>query len=443
MSNAIYDCVDKYKVYVTCIEPMHTGCTGDKGEVLIHPVDQTPFVQATSICGVLRSYCNKIAKESVVEQLFGGTTDNLESKIKFSDGKFDEESKLQLELRPKIQLDNAFGTMSSSEVKGTNEIKSGHKFDMQYVGAGAKFSFEIYIYGGTAEDKKLIETGLAALHAQEIQFGGQKSNGCGYVKINKLLHKHYDMTNPTERKQWINEEGLTSIEILKLDVVNHVNKYRVEILAETESELLIKGIVVEKFGKEEPKDMNIKNAEGRYIIPGSSFKGSIRNRMEMIADYMSLNPSIIYDSFGKAVETSEDGFRGNLYFRDIIVGEENKHNLRTRIRIDKFTGGVMNGGLFSQLNIYGDMTIAVHLLDDKNPDAVLGLFLLAIRDLAHKMYAIGSGQNVGKGYLTIKEIKIVDLKENTSCSLDSTFQVSGDSKIVNQCLVALKNQQVA
>ena len=61
--NFKYDKIIKYEAVAVCTQPLHIGsAVGDKEEVLIHPVDDIPFIQATSIAGVFRNYYEKINK---------------------------------------------------------------------------------------------------------------------------------------------------------------------------------------------------------------------------------------------------------------------------------------------------------------------------------------------------------------------------------------------
>ncbi|MCD7885380.1 MAG: RAMP superfamily CRISPR-associated protein [Lachnospiraceae bacterium] len=443
MSKAIYTLVDKYVVHAVCAGPMHVGGAGKKSEVLIHPVSGLPFVQATGICGVLRAYCGQIASAKEVNSLFGDTSDTAESRIRFSDGLFIRNENLRMELRPRLALDPKTGTAAAKKDAGLEESKSGQKFDMQYVGSGSELQFEIFHYDATEEETRLLLGALAALDAHEIQFGGQKSNGCGYIKIQKLLHGHYDMTRKEDRAAWIqeSEDGMEPVALAAVEKTLHSDAYEVEILAETEGELLVKGIAVEKFGKDEPKATNIKDASGRYVIPGSSVKGAIRNRMEMIAGYLGISKELVFESFGRASESENEGMRGSLRFRDVAVGDEEGRDcaLRTRIHIDKFTGGVMNGALFSELNVFGDLKLCINVADRRNAKAVTGLLLLALRDLAYKMYALGSGQSVGKGYLNVKEIHVRDLRQEKECTLNGKFELSGGREVAEACLEALRN----
>lgn len=484
MKKAVYNTIHQYVVTATCREPLHVGsASGDQGEVLIRQTSGIPFIQASSISGVLRSYCESISEKEIVRTLFGGSEDGGEGRIRVTDGEFmqgdgKKDCTLKLELRPRLKLNNATGTVAAASVKSEGKETSGQKLEMQYVGAGARFSFELYVYDENEQEKGMILRALAALNAGEIQIGGQKSNGCGYITIDSVLSNTYDMRISGERKAWI-EKTASHPETLKLpdlDESDLRNAYEITVYASTESELLVKGLTVEKFGKDAPKAENMKNAAGNYIIPGSSFKGAIRNRMEMIAAYMNAEDTLITDAFGKTSDKKESGKVGNLKFRDIVLYDENdksskettlrssavkadktaKTALRTRIRVDRFTGGVMNGALFSELNVSGRLDITVLIADRGNTEAVMGLLLFALRDLQSKKYAVGSGQNIGKGYLNIDGIRIADRRKRKEYFLNSDFKTisltktgkgvskeNGDpadgQKLLERFMAALKN----
>ena len=105
-----YDKILKYSVTAKCTEPLHIGsASGAKEEVLVHPVDDIPFIQATSIAGVFRGYYEQTYGEEKAAELFGHRrfkekTSNKntekdsehESKIRFTDGKFLNNEKLVL-----------------------------------------------------------------------------------------------------------------------------------------------------------------------------------------------------------------------------------------------------------------------------------------------------------------------------------------------------------
>ncbi len=448
-----YDTIVKYVVTAVCREPLHIGsANGDKGQVLVHPVDGIPFVQASSISGVFQTYFREVYGQQEADLIFGRQNDKnnsddsmQESRIRISDGKFcTDDSKLKLELRPRLKIDPRTGSCDSSLVQGSN-ISSGHKFEMEYIGAGAKMIFSIYLYDVRAQEK--LEHIFTAIQQQQIQFGGQKSNGCGYLQIEKLLCREFHMPNPQDRELWFREEELE--EHYYRDCLPNLGKkaaaenaYEIIITGQTE-ELLVKSAVTTDYGKEAPKYMNIQNAARDYIVPGSSFKGSIRSQMEKIAAYLQV-PGVIENAFGIAESRDEKGKSGNLYFFDTVVGnrEENDLNRIThRIHIDKFTGGVMNGSLFSEKNVFGNMEIRMRILKRNKPDSTCGLLLLALRDMAVGMVSVGSGRNVGKGFIQVEQLVIKSEDGAQAQIIFPEHKIYDPSGIFDKCLSAVREEE--
>lgn len=411
-----YNTIIKYEITACCLEPLHIGnAVGSKEEVLIHPIDEVPFIQASSISGVFRDYFTKAADKEKVEKLFGDGN----SKICFTDGRF-EETKLLLEFRPRLSINKETGTCDVSDVKGTDK-KSGHKFNMEYIGAGAKFKFSVYLYDFRYQ--KDIEDIFAALNSETIQLGGQKSNGCGYIKIENLKRISFDMTKGEDRKKWMREDVLSDQDYV--DITNSLQSkteyqkaYEIMVEGCTEGELLVKGIAVMDYeGEEEPDAMNMKNANGDYIIPGSSLKGAIRNQMEKIAAYLGKN-EVIEDTFGTISRDELQGKTGNISFFDTIIEEKKKSKNHYRIHIDKFTGGVMERALFSEQNVSGAMKLLIHIADRNSPQKSCGLLLLALRDLAIGTMSLGSGYSIGKGIMKVSAITVLEKTSNKKAVID-------------------------
>lgn len=459
-----YDRILKYSVTAKCTEPLHIGgASGSKEEVLVHPVDDIPFIQATSIAGVFRSYYEQTYGEKKAAELFGHRmfrekSDNAdtntelehESKIRFTDGKFSNDKKLILELRPRVSINKQMGTCENSVDEKTKR-QSGHKFNMEYISAGAEFTFCIYLYGANKQEEKEVEDIFSALNNEVLQFGGQKSNGCGYFKIEKLLYRDFNMTNSKDRDQWAKEDELTedSYKNLTNSLSNtkHLDAYTIKVDACTEGVLLIKSIAMSDIGngKEVPDCENIKNGKGEYIVPGSSFKGAVRAQMERIASYLDCF-ELIDDAFGQKSSTEIQGSTGNLYFFDTVIGKQ-KNDAQTlishRIHIDKFTGGVIHGGLFSEKNIAGSMSIRIAIKNNKSTDTadkVCGLLIMALRDLAIGAMSVGGGYSVGKGILSVKKI-VIEKNSNPKKRAEIDFsqkKIFDKEGIIKACLASVQ-----
>ena len=454
--------ITKYLVTAVCTQPLHIGSAlGDKEEVLVHPVDDVPFIQASGIAGILRRYYAREQGhgEEQTDGLFGArrmeegeNAAKHSSRIRISDGRFCKGS-MVLELRPRVGINPETGSCESSTVKGT-DIKAGHKFNMEYIGAGAEFEFEMYLYDDGKQEE--VEGLLAALHQEQVQLGGQKSNGCGFMKLASVKKKVFDMTSAQDRSLWAAEDELGEAEYtdilpdLELSAgEDRTDAFEVTVTGRTEGNLLVKSIAVPDCGKNAPDCMNLRNAHKDYIVPGSSLKGALRSQMEKIAGYLN-RQEIIRDTFGYKGSSQKDSKAGNIVVYDTVVGDRETNDLAElshRIHIDKFTGGVMDGGLFQEKNAAGAVNIKISIKNRNHPERTCGLLLLALRDLAIGVMNIGSGYNVGKGMIDVSEIRVKDRKNGEEAVISfgkDKGAGSGETAkgaLITRCLKAVQAQR--
>jgi hypothetical protein len=51
---SLFDRIIKYQMTAVCREPLHVGGNGGRdGGILVHPVKNVPFIQATGIAGAM------------------------------------------------------------------------------------------------------------------------------------------------------------------------------------------------------------------------------------------------------------------------------------------------------------------------------------------------------------------------------------------------------
>lgn len=406
--DSIYDRVIKYQVRAECREPLHIG-SGEKeqGEILIHPVEDCPFIPATGIAGVFREH---FTDEELRNEMFGNVNENGSdgSRIRFCDGFF-EKASVETELRPHVKIDGETGTCQSNVVKGA-AISSGQKFEIESVAAGSEFAFSVYIFEKERSYEKPFEEALEALHCGNIQFGGQKSNGCGYVKLASVKKSVYTMTDENDRKQWPKEEK--AMRDITAEITDKAEaqdqRLHFELSGKTEGAILVKAVSIADYSENAPDAQNIVNHRKEYMIPASSLKGIIRSQMEKIAVYKGMGLEIIDNIFGTCADDNSGGKRGEIKFFDCVVGnttDNDRVKAQARIHIDKFTGGVISQALFSEKPAYGSLVIRV---DMENADNYAGnaLLLMALRDLGMGILPVGSGSSIGRGYLTCDRLKI-------------------------------------
>lgn len=140
---------------------------------------------------------------------------------------------------------------------------------------------------------------------------------------------------------------------------------------------------------------------GRAVLPGSSVKGVVRARAEAVAEFIGLKSTFTEALFGRGASASDDGKQGEVKFKDILLDQEKPYR-QSRIRIDRFTGGVMRGGLFCEEPVSGALRTQITV---PNHPAACGLMLYVLRDLGLGLYTLGSGGGIGRGYLNLERVE--------------------------------------
>ena len=434
--------ITKYLIDGALKSPLRVGNTSDAASpILISETDNLPFIQSSSLTGAIRSAYLSAYGEDAVQSLFGGRGDDALSRICISDAVFARDT-IKYEIRPRVSIDPVSGTTSSSLIKGT-DLSSGHKFDIECVGKGASFTFSMFMYHDEKEQFVTeIKNVLAMLNGGGILLGGQKSNGFGEVCLNSVWMKTFDLTSKEDRDKWIKEDELQKGEytdiVSELKPVNNY-AYNISFSGKTRNGLLVKGYGKKGFGKGFADVFNIVDVAGDYIIPGSSTKGVIRSRIEMIVKYLGKENAkeVITDIFGG---TDNDSRIGNLRVRDCVIGDREKNDqtaLSHRIHVDKLTGGVFSGGLFSEKRAYGNIKLEFDISDRNNPEVTCGYLVMVLRDLAAGMINLGSGGSVGNGDIIAEKLMIN--AGDKSASIDfKTGSINDADGIIEKCLYALK-----
>lgn len=426
---AAFDYAVKYAVTATCVSPLRTGGTDGDVEMILLGSDGRPMVQGSSIAGVLRSWVQKNQPVRAAEKLFGasrsGKLGDRTSLVTVSDGVFVDDTVSQL--RPRLPMNHKTAVAQNAKVSDTAE-RQGGLFHMRSIAAGSKFRFNLLLQtkGRDKDAEQLLEEALSALHSQLIGIGGQSANGFGLVKLS-VKCRSFNLTQTADRMAWLEDAEPTEPVKLK--------KLRSETITFTVTGST-SGVLVHSGQREKRGDKNsvatvIRDAQGS-ILPGSSLKGVIRGRAEMIANYLN-RPEIVTKLFGT------QGSAGLVRIRECRLKGE-KRRVITRTRINRFTGGVMEKKLFSEEPVSGKVCIRAEAFT--RDASALGLLFYAMRDLAMGLYSIGSEGSIGRGCIRDGKLKVEDEKQRCTLSFTDNVTVcegdADDADFVNTWLRSLE-----
>lgn len=390
----------RYRVKANCLSPLRTGGTDGDSETVLTGPDGVCFVQGSSLAGAFRGWLEEDGERmALAEPLFGSQKGS--GSLIVSDGRFDMAA--QVSTRPRLRINAKTGSADP-----------GGKFDIAQVNAGADFVFELVWLGQEEAPKQLqaIEAMLAAIDAGQIRLGAQKNNGFGKVGLT-VTRQFYDMRRPEDRTAWL--EGIDRGQPFALPEV--VPDRRVcFILTGQIDGLLVKSSA--RLPKEERKDKqkadeNKKGKDkGSYtpnltennvpVLPGSSIKGAVRAQAERIAKSINLDGKLVSNLFGNAPD-AETGRAGRVMVEDLRLDQAQTRKI-SRIRINRFTGGVIRQGLLMEEPL--STPVRLELSVRQGSDVECALLLYALRDLGLGLYNLGSGGAIGRGYVNVSEIVV-------------------------------------
>lgn len=280
--------------------------------------------------------------------------------------------------------------------KGVAE--KGNLFDHEVLYKGARFIFEIELKG-TEKDKKNWESLLGKIKSSDFRVGQGTRNGFGSLEVIGIYNKTFDLKVDDDFKEYLNySSSFNSIEInenVTADKKEHPNYT----LILTPDDFFI---FSEGFGDQEVDNKPVEEEimvyengeikfENRTLIPVTSIKGAIAHRVAYYynryhgndKDYNKGRPVFsdeIFDRdetgnldfskyvgeenpavlrlFGKKADSDNDlGKRGILMMNDLyypISESKDEKNaidnskIFNHVAIDRFTGGAIDGALFSE-----------------------------------------------------------------------------------------------
>ena len=379
----------RYRVEAVCLTPLRTGGADGAVETVLRDWTGRPFVQGTSLAGALRDWLADRDPDKV-ESLFGSQQQS--GSLMVSDGLFEAEAEQQT--RPRLRIDGATGTADD-----------GGKFDVAHIAAGTKLTFTLTWLGSKEmlEQTGAVEQMLAALHVGEIRLGAQKTNGFGRVSLT-VQKRSYRMEDAGDRAAWLEDrEDGTPLTLPQLTLGGQV----VFTLTGRADSILVKAGAREMRPGFKGGNRNVTvplRENGQAILPGSSVKGAVRARVTAIAELLGMEQAVTEELFGRMNrrgENPDNGLPGKVRFEDAVLSGKSQEI--SRIRINKFTGGVIRQGLFVEEPIRSEVTLRITLPEGETRGC--GLLLYALRDLGLGLYNLGSGGAVGRGYLAVDTIR--------------------------------------
>ncbi len=337
--------------------------------------------------------------------------------------------------------------------------QSGGLFDNEVVYKGTRFKFEIELTGNK-EDEAIWNKIVSKLNAPLFRIGQGTRNGYGKLKVETIKTKIFDLTNSQDFQAYsdfnpsLNDDTcLKELSLNNSDEASNLIKYNLELTPDSDFFIFSEG-----FGDEDVDNKPLEEEIVLYkngtidfvkqtVIPASSIKGAIAHRtafhynklkgrfsdqlfptlgkeiaLELYtgASNKAVNklfglgagfewkknvhekvkniPSTEYDEFG-------DARRGKVIINDLYYSDEEVKNdkIFNHVAIDRFTGGAIEGALFSEKvsRLEEDVKVILDIFVEGDQEQMaLSAFENALTDITKGLLPLGGMTTKGHGIFT-------------------------------------------
>ena len=336
-----------------------------------------PFIPGTSLCGVLRDWLASVDAPAV-PKIFGDL-EEMQSSIHADDIALEDG---RIIYRDGVRIDSVTGA-------GVD----GGKYDYEAVERGASGSLRLLVTLRGVHDVEKISDVIARLLGKlqdGIQLGALTSKGFGLAAAENLCADFYDFRNKADVVAWLTGKGASKkIQPTFADSVRE-NDFVVDAQFKFNSSFIIRD-----------GDATLKSRED-FVLPGTSLKGILRHRAEYILSRLGLDVAALENLMGAS--SSDKKIKSRFIVAESYIATENFAEVEhTRTKIDRFTGGTLQGTLFTTTPAYQKnfdvptLKLRFEIRDADDSEAGLVIFLL--RDLWLGRVAVGGEKSIGRGTL--------------------------------------------
>lgn len=394
-----------YRVELLFVSPISvsSGYEGMTDSDVLRDYDGNPFISGSSIAGAFRAY---VQSKNNRNDIFGfaNDEDGKMSPIFISDLKFD--NKVINDIRDSVALDD-------------NKItKEGAKFDFEVLQGNSKGYFYIELTIREKDNEELLVSTLNeifnGIHLKEIRLGSNKTRGYGIIDIEEIKMREFTKNNFLDYKDCYSENAWNNEPKYKLDYSTKGHWMCIEVPLRLKGGISIRKYAVRKGAP----DFEHITDHGSPVIPGTSIMGALRHRIKEIIKELDkdssygLYPNKMIDEMFGFVSGKDAHISGVIVDEMVIEGA--KALEMTRTGISRFENSARNGALYKEKTyVNGTFTLKLSInKENPNMEWIIGILLLAVKDLQNGFLAVGGQTSIGRGIFEANGPLTIDGEEN-------------------------------
>lgn len=359
-----------------------------------------PFIPGTSLAGVFSHYLS--------DEMLALFTPKIGDEYKQSPYYISDAN---------IVLDDVQSGVSTSirdgvKLKPDKIAEDGAKFDFEIVESSTKFDFRIEVivrdHDNIDKMKKVVDVILHGLNSGEILLGYKSKRGYGKVKIEDVKIKEFTK-NSLEEMLLFDKYQMDKYDQYSIPDIDNENKYDYMQVHLRQ----VGGISIRKYSATAGEvDFEHVTSNGQPVIPGTSWNGLIRRQIaEYLDDDIISNCCVkINDWFGDAKKRDTTGRASNIIIEESIIQDAKRIQI-TRNKISRFSAGVSNRALFSEVSYFnGDTVLGIKVKksieEDPDNSRIIGLLSLVIKDIDNGFIALGGQTAIGRGLFKVLKVTL-------------------------------------
>lgn len=387
--------------------------------------EDKPFIPGTSLCGVLREYMRD-TNFDMVQKIFGDA-DKMQSSIQIEDIKLEN---FKITSRDGVKIDGFTGT-------GID----GGKYDYEAIDRGAHGKLNLLLNlrachvddENFANEKYTLDEIFGTVKrlmkklADGIRIGALTAKGFGAVSVKNISADVYDFRKKQGVEDWLTKKPSKK----KLSPATEIfssspDDFIVDADFAFNSSFIVKNYDIGAADKNNNISAVSLKSRDDFVIPGTSLKGVFRHRAEYILSKFNLPEKSLDELMGTS--DGDKKIKSRLIVSESYISPANVKELpHTQNKIDRFTGGTLQGTLFTSKPVYQKNfdapTLHVHFEIRKAKDFHAGLAIFLLRDLWLGKVALGGEKSVGRG--TVQGISAeINFKNNV-------YKIGKDGKIIS------------
>lgn len=412
-------------------------------------VNGLPYIPGTSIAGVVKHMLEQ--KGYKTDVFFGFQKENdgcgseiifTEAKILNSKGEVIDGLNLNATDDDLLKFYTKLPIRQHVRINDKGVADKAGKFDEQVVFAGTRFCFEMEMVAKNADEESNFNKALEQIQDTTFRIGSGTRCGFGEIKVVELYKRSLDLNQPDDLKLYLSKSSNLSIEWSGWEKPETENESKAigwikyELCLQPEDFFLFGS----GFGDDEADMTPVKERkvdwstgsgtiiEDCVLIPATSVKGALAHRVAFHYNRLmgrfagckgEKEPKVgneneaVQALFGYESQDENKQLRGNVLFSDVIENKQVIDKILNHVSIDRFTGGAIEGALFSEKTTYltdDDKFFSFVILAKKDvlekDEKIKQAFECALKDIVDGTLPLGGGVNRGNGCFggSVKEI---------------------------------------